>query len=238
VTDWPVRHYDSLDSTNEEAKRLARQGEHGPLWIVAREQSAGRGRRGRVWVSDDGNLFATLLLEAPANGPELCFVAGLAVADAVAALAPAEAVALKWPNDLLLAGKKLAGILLEQEGRALAIGIGINLAQHPENTEFPAISVRAALGAAPAPVAAFDRLASAMGTWYEVWRAQGFAPIRDAWLARAAGLGETIRARLGKGEVVGVFEDLDRDGALLLREAGGRTVRVTAADVFFPSATK
>jgi BirA family biotin operon repressor/biotin-[acetyl-CoA-carboxylase] ligase len=233
VTDWPVRRYDSIDSTNEEAKRLARQGERGPLWLVAREQTRGRGRRGRTWISDGGNLFATLLLDAPPNAPELCFVAGLAVADAVAGFAPSARVGLKWPNDVLLEGRKLAGILLEREGRALAIGIGINLAQHPENMEFPASSLSDATGAAPTADATLHRLGTATRTWYEVWRAQGFAPIRDAWLARAAGLGDTIRARLSKTEVTGVFEDLDQDGALLLRGADGRIVRITAADVFF-----
>ncbi len=233
MTDWPVHRYGSIDSTNEEAKRLARAGTQGPLWIVAAEQTAGRGRRGREWVSQEGNLFATLLIDAPANAHQLCFVAGLAVAETIEALAPASKPTLKWPNDVLLQGRKTAGILLEQQGDALAIGIGINLAQHPEKTEFPAISLKAAAGTAPTPDAVLPRLASGWCAWYEVWRAQGFAPIREAWLARAAGLGETIRARLLDGEVVGVFEDLDPDGALLLREAGGSLRRITAADVFF-----
>lgn len=238
MTDWPVRRYESIDSTNEEAKRLARAGTRGPLWITAARQTAGRGRRGREWVSDEGNLFASLLMEAPANAAELCFAAGLAVAETAEAFAPSGKIALKWPNDVLLEGRKLAGILLEQEAGALAIGIGMNLAQHPENTEFPAISLKAASGIAPTPDMVLPRLASAMTAWYEVWRGRGFAPIRTAWLGRAAGLGEVIRARLPQSEVTGVFEYLDQDGALLLREAGGALQRITAADVFFPSMMK
>jgi BirA family biotin operon repressor/biotin-[acetyl-CoA-carboxylase] ligase len=239
VTDaaWPLgvglRRFDTLDSTSEEAKRLARSGERGPFWIVAREQTAGHGRRGREWVSRGGNLFATLLLEAPAaTSAQLCFAAGLAAGETVAAYAPNAEVTLKWPNDVLLNGKKTAGILLEQEGPMLAIGVGINLASHPEGTEFPATSVNAVAKAAPDAEAALHRLAGRMAAWYEVWRTEGFWPVRDAWLARAACLGKEIRARLTKGEVTGVFEDMDGDGALILRGPEG-VRRITAADIFF-----
>ena len=234
----PVRRYDTIDSTNEEAKRLARSSERGPLWIFAKQQTAGRGRRGRVWTSDEGNLFATLLMEAPPNAAELCFVAGLVVAETLETFAPGLKAALKWPNDVLLQGRKAAGILLEMEAGALAIGIGVNLVQHPENTEFPATSLKAVSAAEATPDIVLARLAGLWSTWYEVWRREGLAFIRKAWLARAAGLGEPIRARLSDGEVVGVFEDLDQDGALLLRRPDGVVQRITAADLFFPDALK
>ena len=239
IRGWPdglgLRRYESLDSTNQEALRLARVGARGPLWIVAREQSAGHGRRGREWVSAPGNLFATLLSEAPPSiAAQLGFVAGLAAGETVAALAPDAEVTLKWPNDVLLDGKKAAGTLLESTGEdVLAIGVGINLAHHPEGTEFPANSVAAVTGRAPDPDDALLRLATRMAAWYEVWREDGFATVRAAWLSRAAGLGGPIRARLEGSEMRGNFEGLDQDGALLLRDVAGVVTRIAAGDVFF-----
>lgn len=241
MTDWPrgvgLRRYDSIDSTNEEARRLAAAGEQGPLWIVAREQTKGRGRRGRTWVSNIGNLFATMLVNvSPPASAELGFAAGLAVADTIVSNAPGAAVALKWPNDVLLDGKKVAGILLEAVGAdALAIGIGINLDHCPEGTEFPATALKSVTGSAPGAGEALTILAGRWCAWYEVWRSKGFAHgLRESWLARAAGQGRQIRTRLHEGEMDGVFEGLDEDGALLLRRSDGALMRITAADVFFP----
>ncbi len=238
-----IRRYDSLDSTNEEARRLAEAGEAGPLWIIAREQTAGRGRRGREWVSARGNLFATLLLrpQKPADVcAQLSFAAALAAGDVVASFAPTSRVALKWPNDVLLDGRKVAGILLESSGGGqarmiewLAVGTGINLADHPDGTDMPATSLASAIGRAPDADEALALLAARWAAWYEAWMNNGFAPIRDAWLARATGLGERVRARLGTRDVQGVFEDLAQDGALLLREANGKQVRISAGEVFF-----
>jgi BirA family biotin operon repressor/biotin-[acetyl-CoA-carboxylase] ligase len=236
-----IRKYDALDSTNEEARRLAEAGEAGPLWISAREQSAGRGRRGREWVSQAGNLFATLLLR-PQRPPDQCaqlsFVAALAVGDVVAGLAPSARVALKWPNDVLLDGKKVAGMLLESSGAKarvdwLAVGIGINLANFPDGVEFPATSLAAVTGRAPDADEALSRLAGRWDAWYETWMNSGFQPIRDGWLARASGLGERVNARLANREVQGVFEGLADDGALILRETGGKQTRIAAGEVFF-----
>jgi len=234
LADASIRRYDVVDSTNDEARRLAAAGEAGPLWIVAREQSKGRGRRGRVWVSQQGNLFATLLTRGsrPASG-QLAFVAGLAAGEAIAQLAPTIPVVLKWPNDVLLGGKKVCGILLEGFGEALAIGIGVNLAHYPADAEFPATSVKETTGRAPNSDDALTLLAGTMAAWYEVWRARGFAPVREAWLGRASHLGAEIRARLEGDEVRGVFENLDEDGALLLRMADGTLRRIAAGDVFF-----
>src|SRR5262247_2040898 len=151
--------HDALGSTNAEALTLARQGERGPLWVTARRQTAGRGRRGRSWVSEPGNLYATLLLTAPSpseHWPELSFVAALAIHDAIVEVAAdlKPRLAIKWPNDLLLAGAKFAGILIEGEASrgdqadgdegAVVVGIGVNCASHPADTEYPATDLAAA----------------------------------------------------------------------------------------------
>ena len=241
---WPEGYglatFDEIDSTNAEARRRAAAGESGPLWIMAARQSAGRGRRGRVWISPPGNLAATLLLRPgrpSAECAQLSFVAAIASADMIAA--HTGDVTVKWPNDVLAGGRKIAGILLEAEtaqGMAtpwLAIGIGVNLAHFPPGTEFPATSL-AALGArAPRPRDALDALAVNFAKWYDVWRADGFAPIRDAWLARAGGLGARIRARLQNEEASGVFEGLDETGALLLNQGHGRVRAIAAGEIFF-----
>jgi BirA family biotin operon repressor/biotin-[acetyl-CoA-carboxylase] ligase len=245
VTAWPSGyrhiHFDTIGSTNDEARRLAASGDSGPVWITAGEQTAGRGRRGRVWVSPKGNLMSTLLLNPRAPAAEcaqLSFVSAIASADTVAHFAPEADVKVKWPNDVLANGRKISGILLESasaggEPYFLAIGIGINLAHFPPDTDFPATSL-AALGVPPPPVAeALTQLGAHFAKWYEVWRAHGFTPIRDAWLARAANLGGRIRARLTNGDTSGVFEGMDESGALLLREASDRLRIIAAGEVFF-----
>lgn len=242
---WPAGYalleLDEINSTNEEARRRAAAGEKGPLWIAAARQTSGRGRRGNAWQSMAGNLFATLLLrpdKPPAACAQLSFVAALAVSDMLARAAPQAELSLKWPNDVLASGRKIAGILLESESRAggeaswLAAGIGVNLAAFPEDTEFPATSL-AALGVLPpAPKDALLDLASAFAKWYDIWRAEGFAPVREAWLSRASGLGKRIRARLTNEEIQGVFQGIDETGALLLG-VGGTTRIISAGEVFF-----
>jgi len=232
---------DSLGSTNAEALARARAGEPAPFWISARRQSAGRGRRGRTWISEPGNLYATLLVLDPGpaeRAAELSFVAGLAARDGVAKTAPslASSLKLKWPNDLLLGEAKLGGILIEGEGTsyglAAAVGIGINCAHHPADTEFPATDLVAA-GAHMAPEDLLATLAAAMPARLAQWnRGQGFAATRADWLAHAAGLGCELRVRLEGGEIMGRFEALDTQGRLLLRLADGRLETVTAGDVF------
>ncbi len=246
MTSWPagygLKEFDTIDSTNEEARRLAQSGERGPLWITAGEQTAGRGRRGRSWVSPRGNLSATLLINPgrPASDcAQLSFAAALAASDTVSIVAPEAEVKVKWPNDVLANGGKIAGILLESASSGgadpnwLVIGIGINLEAHPSDTEFPATSLPALGVTPPPPEDGLLHLAATFAKWYDIWRADGFAPIRDAWLARAAGLGTRIRARLQNGECVGIFEGIDANGALLLREAHDRVRAIAAGEVFF-----
>ena len=237
-------HLAETDSTNEEAKRRALAGETGPLWIRADRQTAGRGRRGRRWSGGAGNLYATGLyrLEAqPARAAQLSFAAALAVADiAVAAGVDPEAVTLKWPNDVLVDGRKTAGVLLESGtapggGLWLAVGVGINLVDHPDDAERPATDL-AAHGRALDPDAALEILAESFDAWRRRWAEHGFAPIRDAWLARAHGLGGQCVARLEDETLEGVFADLTAEGALRLDLKDGRRRFISAGDVFFPSA--
>jgi BirA family biotin operon repressor/biotin-[acetyl-CoA-carboxylase] ligase len=231
--------HEILPSTNTEALDLARRGERGPLWITAGRQSAGRGRRGRTWISAAGNLFATLLLTDPApqeHLPELAFVAALAIHDAVAELVPTlkSRLAIKWPNDLLLNGAKFAGILIEGEStqnNSVAVGIGINCANHPSDTQFPATDLATA-GADVSPPALFAMLSVKMLGRLAQWnRGEHFATIRTDWLSRAAGLGETVRLRHVDGELVGRFETVDENGRLLLLLPGGRSEAIVAGDV-------
>jgi BirA family biotin operon repressor/biotin-[acetyl-CoA-carboxylase] ligase len=234
-----VQFLDTVDSTNAEALRRADAGEAGPLWIVARQQTAGRGRRGRPWLSVPGNLHATLLLTDPspsAAAPQLGFAAGVALYEAAAEAAPALAssLALKWPNDLLCQGRKIGGILVEGEGTpiAVAIGIGVNCRHHPDDAEFPATDF-AANGAAVAPDALLDGLARAMQERLAQWsRGTGFAAIRAAWLAHASGLGEPLRVRIAGRETSGRFESIDEAGRLMLRCGDGLVEAIAVGEVF------
>jgi BirA family biotin operon repressor/biotin-[acetyl-CoA-carboxylase] ligase len=242
---YSVASFDEIDSTNEEARRRAALGERGPLWIWARRQTAGRGRRGRAWESPEGNLLATLLIAPGVPAPEaarLSFVGALAVYDLAAAYAPRAAVRVKWPNDVLIDGRKVAGILLESSGQEgvdalpwLAIGIGVNLVSAPASTHHPATFL-GAHGAAPSPAEALATLADAWETRFRVWRVSGFAAIREAWLDVAAGLGSPIEVRLPGETLHGRFETLMPDGALSLILPTGTRRAVTAGEVFFEEA--
>ena len=232
--------FDAIDSTNEEAKRRARAGAPEGLLVWAREQLTGRGRRGRSFASPPGNLYMSVLLRPGRSGVEaaqLSFAAALAVGEAAAAVLPPTArLCYKWPNDVLVDGRKLSGVLLESqaagEGRLdwLVIGMGINLVSYPEGLEFPATSLKAA-GAEVTVDALLAAVAERFLLWHERWRAAGFASLREAWLARAEGLGGEIRVRLQTGELLGRFAGLDEEGVLLLDDATGRR-RIAAGDIF------
>lgn len=229
------------DSTNAEAARRL-PGLSPPVWIIAQRQAAGRGRRGRRWLTLPGNLAATLVVRAampPGEQARYSFVAALALHDAlVAATGRAEAFTLKWPNDVLMQGGKLAGILLESlgaDGGHLAIGIGVNLAGAPEIARAPGAPAPVALagGGGPrlSPETFLPLLAASMARREAEFMAGGFAPIRAAWLARATGQGAEINAHTGSGTVSGRFEGVDETGAMLLATADGRR-RIAAGDVF------
>jgi BirA family biotin operon repressor/biotin-[acetyl-CoA-carboxylase] ligase len=179
---------------------------------------------------------------APADAAQLSFVAALAVRDLACRFVPEALVRLKWPNDVLLAEEKLAGILIESGRRNdgalwLAAGIGVNLASAPSGTERPATSLashlKAGVPAAPTPEDALELLASALASRIAAWTKSGFGPVREAWLEAAFGMGRPCVAHLGHQTVTGVAEDLDVDGALVLRLEDGSLSRITAGDVFF-----
>ena len=244
----PILLLDQTDSTNAEARRRADAGETGPLWIVARRQTAGRGRRGRQWESRDGNLFSTLMQltrKSPAEAAQVTFVAALAIADLLDAWAPASLVTIKWPNDVMLAGQKASGVLVESGahesgGLWLAVGIGINLVSAPEGTERPATALahhlRGDVASPPTIEAAAAKLAEAFNVWMTRWETLGFQPILDAWSARTAGLDGPAVARLGRETIEGRAEGVASDGALKLRLADGSLRLISAGDVFFGEA--
>ena len=238
----PFVAFDEIDSTNAEARRRAEAGEDGPVWLTALRQNAGHGRRGRAWETGEGNLAATLLMlteRPPAEAAQISFIAALAVADLARLYLAADLIRLKWPNDVMVGGRKAAGILVESGRRAdgalwLATGIGVNLAKAPVAAERPATCFADhAFAPSPAPREALEHLAAAFAGWLGIWNAQGFAPVAEAWTQRAHGLGGPCVARLGSETVEGVAEGLDVDGALRLRLADGSIRRITAGDVFF-----
>ena len=230
----------ALDSTNAEALRRLSEGAR-PLTVIwAREQTAGRGRDGRAWASPPGNLYATLLAGVPpGRAPaQAAFVAALAAGDAILALCPEGCdLRYKWPNDILVAGRKAGGILIEGGAcgtgkEVLAIGIGINVESAPQGTPWPATCLRAE-GPVEATVAALlERLIAAFAARAETWRTEGFAGLGADWLARAFGLGDALRVRLPGGAAFdGTFRGLDADGALLLDQGAQGVRRIAAGDV-------
>lgn len=237
--------YDSIGSTNTEALQRSRTGERGPLWIAARAQTEGRGRRGRTWSSPEGNLAASLLMtiNAPLSlGATLGFVAGLALWRAIENCTSGLSVTLKWPNDVLVDGRKLAGILLESESgdapAIVVIGMGVNIVSAPHDVPFPAVSLHA-LGQNVSAEHVFAELSDAWVDFYAVWdNGRGIDAIRSQWLTHAAGLGREITIRTGDTTLQGIFRTLDEQGRLVLQTSDGAQVPVAAGDVYFgPVAT-
>ncbi len=228
-----VWHHNQIGSTNDEARRLAIEGApHGSV-VHADEQTAGRGRLSHTWFSPPGNLYMSVLLrtgEPATRTAELSFLAALAVADTVEALLPRQTRAmLKWPNDVLVNGGKIAGILLEQVEDATIVGIGLNVLQAPSNTAYKTTTVVANGGIASVD-GARDILLERLGRLLAVWHADGFNPIREQWLERSYPIGAAIRANAGGQPIGGHFAGLDLDGALLLDTPQGRQ-RIVAGDV-------
>lgn len=248
IADWPAGvgrfSFDEVTSTLDVAREQAVQHQNA-TWFTAIRQTASRGRRGRPWVAPVGNFYGTL--SVPCSDPETAslrsFVAALAVHDALrAVMGDGPKLALKWPNDVLLNDGKVAGILLESilvQGQmwGVAVGIGVNLiaapdmAQVEEGALYP-VSVKTESGVDVAPDAFLKHLAPAFAQWDGQLTTYGFAPIRTAWLARAARLGETITARLPTEDVIGRFDTVDENGYLVLNTAKGPR-NIAAADVFF-----
>jgi BirA family transcriptional regulator, biotin operon repressor / biotin---[acetyl-CoA-carboxylase] ligase len=224
-----------VGSTNDWMTEQAAAGAADGLWVRAERQLGGRGRRGRSWTSEAGNLFATTLCRPqPGEGPpqQLSFVASLALDHALQWWVPAERLGLKWPNDVLLDGVKCCGILLEGIDGATIIGIGVNLLHHPQGTERPATSLAAA-GIHPPTAGEFAaRLRDCFAACRAQWRDEGFGTIRERWLGRAAGKGGLLAARLGHETLTGRFDDLAADGALQLRLVDGSVRAIHAGEVF------
>jgi len=242
VSGVPVIMLKTVASTNAEALNRAQSGISGPLWIIAKAQSAGRGRQGRVWASPPGNLYASLLLTEPAppeRAAQLSFVAALALHDALVQRAPmiAHELTLKWPNDLLLKNAKLAGILIEAEGGvakplSVVIGFGVNCTSHPQDARFPATDL-AACGLPLSPAVLFGALAVTMPERLAQWDGGNwFAGVLRDWRIRATGIGAPIRVRTGKRNIVGVFTDLDSHGRIMVTLPHGAIEIVSAGEVF------
>lgn len=222
--------------------RRVQAGDPGRLWIVAAQQGAGRGRLARPWASPPGNLYASIVLVGdvePARAAELGFVAGVALVEALAPMLPVDcAPRLKWPNDLLAGGGKLAGILLEgsvlADGRfACVVGCGVNCASHPQPTAYPAASL-AALGGPGVPEPVFAALSAAFAASFDIWRgAGGFAAIRSRWLAAGHRPGEQIAVLRGEQRTTGAFRTIDETGRLVLATADGETT-IDTGDVMLP----
>lgn len=237
-----VEIFETLDSTSLEAKRRAAAGEAGPAWFIALRQTSGYGRRGAEWRQAEGDVAATLLFrsDAPAEIlPQLSFVAALGVADAIGRFAPKADLALKWPNDILAGGGKIAGILLELVARAatpplIALGVGVNIVSAPAGLDYPTARLIDFVEAVPPHPRAFvETMDETFAAWRRQWEREGFAGVRSEWLRRAAGVGRPVRVQL-PGEVVeGAFADLDLAGALILDCGGER--RTIAAGAILPA---
>ncbi|PSH63069.1 biotin--[acetyl-CoA-carboxylase] ligase [Phyllobacterium sophorae] len=252
--------FESIGSTNAEALERAQAGDPGKLWIVSKKQESGRGRRGRAWATSHGNLAASLLLTGNfelKTAATLGFVAGLSLADALDAVGPAAKFAvgldgagsagsgksalrveLKWPNDLLAGGAKLAGILLEStqlpDNRfAIVIGIGVNVVAYPDDVPYPATSLMR-LGADCDAETLFLALSDAWEENSRIWsEGRGLAAIRKRWLARAAGLGSEVAVRVDGNILRGIFETIDEDCRFVIRDNDGERVKIAAGDVHF-----
>jgi BirA family biotin operon repressor/biotin-[acetyl-CoA-carboxylase] ligase len=227
---------DLVDSTNDELRRLAVDGAvHGAV-VVAAEQTAGRGRRGRSWVSPRGNLHCSILLDPgpkPETAPQLAFVAAVALVEALSQVAPGVAFRCKWPNDILCEGRKVAGMLLEMAPPWVILGVGVNLVEAPDPALYPAVCLRE-LGCPALPLDLLAAFCQRLAEWHGRWRAEGFAPLRQAWLDHATGVGGPVIVRLADAtERHGRFAGLDGGGALLLEAPDGSRQSVLAGDVFF-----
>lgn len=234
-----IIHLDSTGSTNQEARKLAEQADFGPLWIRADQQSSGRGRTGREWVSPSGNLYASHLFptDQPLNAlGQYSFVAALAVYDCLRSVYPKGDFGLKWPNDALLNREKISGLLLET-GKThhqswVIVGVGINLVSHPKLAAYPATSLAVHIDDTPLTKMVLSKLVETFDHWRKRYEREGFAPIKDAWLAGAVNVPGPVRVRLPSEEFEGEAMGLSDIGALQVRLPNGTIRDVHAGDVY------
>jgi BirA family biotin operon repressor/biotin-[acetyl-CoA-carboxylase] ligase len=248
LNDYHLLSYDELDSTNEEARRLAEGGgSHGAV-IWAKRQSAGRGRMGRMWISAEGNLFCSILLAPncePAIAAQLSFVTAVAMVETLKPIIPDRDIRCKWPNDILLDGKKVGGILLESFETAdiapgqnrmvrwIVVGVGLNIDSCPSNTDLPATFLKEAGVEIISAKIVLSRFIHHFITQYDLWAKKGFASVRKIWLEHAFRIEESIEVRLPKETHTGIFEGIDTSGHLLLKSSNGKRLTISAGDVFW-----
>lgn len=232
-TTFHVLHYDTIGSTNDEVRRLAAEDAPHGIVVHADEQTAGRGRLARAWFSPPGNLYMSILLRLdlpPARLSELSFVTAVAVAEAVRGLLPQKAeVIVKWPNDVLVNGAKISGILLENADGVTVIGVGLNVLEAPPNNAYRTTTLAAAGGIATVD-GARDLLLAELARLLDIWTADGFAPVRTAWLQRTYPPGTPLKVTIGSQILEGTFADMADDGALVLDTPAGPR-RIVAGDV-------
>ena len=233
-----ILHYDTIDSTNTEARRLYEQGERGPIWIVADEQKAGRGRMGREWQSKPGNLYSTFLFPCAAPQSKLAqisFVAALAVHDVATTFIKNTPIALKWPNDCLIDGAKFCGILSEVLAPSqIALGIGMNIAHAPKDTPYAATYLKGAT-----VKAAHEVLAASLKNWLQIWsNGKDFETIKFAWESKALNLGKKLSVDTGQATRQGIFKGLNDDGAMILIQADNTEITIHAGDASVTPQTK
>jgi BirA family transcriptional regulator, biotin operon repressor / biotin---[acetyl-CoA-carboxylase] ligase len=231
-----VFKFDEVGSTNTVAAEKLQEGERPPFWIVAGRQTQGRGRTNRNWISQPGNLYASFAFSPLCrlqDLPQLSFVVGIAVYEAISAVAPNAKLQLKWPNDCLAHGAKISGILIENPGLTpllSIVGCGINVASAPENLNYPTTAI---CHFAPVSVqTVFRQLQSELPHWLSRWKAgEDFETIRQAWLARSAPIGKHIEIRTGPVTSSGTFRGIDHRGALLLESSAGTISEHFAGDL-------
>ena len=238
---FTLHHVETIGSTNDEAARLASSGAPSGTIVLADRQTKGRGRLGRTWQSVPGNLHASILLRPDCTlqaASELSLLAGVVLAELLARQGPDDLdLALKWPNDVLIDGAKVAGILLESGGDRgdrlayVVIGVGVNVACSPDDMPYPVTSLAAAGFPELSPGNWLFAYISSLTIWLDQWQRDGFAVVREAWRARSHGLGGPIRLRLGQEDINGRFVDLTEGGALLIEGADGVQRELTAGDV-------
>lgn len=238
---YRLRSYDTIDSTNAEALRRLADGASGSEVIWALQQSGGRGRRGRLWHSPPGNLYVTLVVPSPSDRliGQLAFVAALGAGEGIRGyLASPGLLQYKWPNDLMLDGRKLGGILIEASPKGqspmVAIGLGLNVASKPPGLSAACLDEFGVVATVPEILQTVCR---SFDQWYQLWRRDGFAPVRERWLAAAHRPGDDIEVRFPDGTTrEGSFQDIDRSGALVLKQADGKTELIATGEVFFATA--